>query len=105
MSDENFVLNKFKEDVNAHFEIIKDCVKRDERKEAMDWTNELLVMRDTWESVMQGRELKIASGSFARGWKVVVDTKESKEMAKNRFDYVNEVLALIQRMFMQKGWM
>ena len=105
MSDETLVLNKFKEDVNAHFDIIRDCVKRDERKEAYDWTNELLIMRDTWESVMQGRELKIASGSFARGWKVVVDTKETKEMAQQRFNYINEVLAVIQRMFMQKRWM
>ena len=105
MSNESAVINNFKKEVNEHFEIIKDCVKRDSESEAREWTDELLIIRDAYENVLKERSIEIKTGSFARGWKVVVDSEHKKEMAKLRFDYVNEVLALIQQMLMKKGWL
>ena len=47
---------------------------------------------------------QILTGSFARGWKVGVDNSHLKMMAQKRLEYLSEVLAPIQRMFMKKGW-
>ena len=105
MSNQAIVLNNFKEDVNSHFEIIKDCIKRDKRSEAEEWTNELLRMRQTWEDALKSKPIQIMTGSFARGWKVALDTSESKEMARKRLDYINEILGPIRVIFVKKGWM
>ena len=104
MSNETFVLNKFKEEVNAHFEIIKDCIKRDNRKEAEDWLKELLLMREELDKVIRSPDKEILTGSFARGWKVGADNSHLKRMAQKRLEYLSEVLAPTQRMFIQKGW-
>ena len=84
MSNETFVLNKFRDEVIAHFEIIKDCVKRDQRKEAEEWLKELLVMKENLNKILATPNNKILTGSFARGWKVGADNSHLKTMAQKR---------------------
>ena len=104
MSDETFVLNKFREEVIAHFEIIRDCAKRDNKKEAEDWLKELLLMRENLDKILATPNNQILTGSFARGWKVGADNSYLKLMAQKRLQILNEFLAEIQRIFMKKRW-
>ena len=48
-TEEGRVLARFRKEVEEHVAVIKVCVKKKEKPEAVLWVNELLAMRHEWD--------------------------------------------------------
>lgn len=98
MSREGEVIARFRADVDQHLGVIEDEVRKGNREEAKQWLGELLRMRETWLNALNKPSYVFTAGTWATGYRVT-DTGSTKQLARIRFDYADNAVKKVERMF------
>jgi len=77
--EEARVLARFQKEVDEHVSVIKVCVKKGEKPEAVLWVNELLAMKQEWE--LRSRRVS-AMGVWVPGKAQINEVKLKNEAAR-----------------------
>lgn len=103
MSEIKKVLNEFEKDIALHVEFIEEAINKGNKKEALDWFNELLNMKQVWLNIYQQPALVIQQGSFGKGIKEIVDLGFAKKLASMRTAIANNAIKESEKLLKKAG--
>ena len=102
MFEKHKVIVTFRADVLEHLVVIRDEVRKGKESDAMLFFGELLNMLATWKKSYE--RPVFAGGSFATGYKSVVDPNEIKGLARTRIGILEKAIAEAEGLIKAKGW-
>ena len=103
MFEEHKVIQMFKADVEEHLGIIADEIKKNNKKGAVLWLNELEVMRQAWLREFRKPGIVIEIDPWVNP-KTVVDTNSTKHLAQRRLEILDWAIDKLKKWFQAKWW-